>query len=542
MRSASASSDSTRRATERAPGHGERAAIGLLLLGIFAVACAPEPAAPPVPEAMVRRLTAFEYANTVRDVLGVEASLAREFPGDPPALGFDTVATSQPPSSLLVQIFQHSAESIADATLRSESARAALHVCTPAPADPSPCLRAIVESLLTRAWRRPPERAELERYLALIEPAELDAGLRLVIEAALLSPQFTFRWERDAGAPGESHWLDDHALAVRLSYFLWSSAPDDELLALAVVGRLQDASVLAEQVERMLADPRAAGFVDGFAGQWLHFRGLDDIFRDAHRYPRYDEAVRDSMREAMRRRFREFLVPGRDLRDLLLDTHAHVDAELAALYYLPDEVAVGEFTRIDLGPHKRRGLLTEPGLMTVLAYPFASAPTRRGRFVLEQLLCSPLPPPPPEAAAQPVSDASTARERLAHHRADPACAGCHAILDPIGLAFEHFDAVGAWRGSEHGELIDAAGELPTGERFADVRELAAIVADDPRFPRCVATHVLTYALGRPLVAEDQPVLSNIYKKFIAADRDLVALIVAVVQSDPFRARRAQEAP
>lgn len=510
-------------------------------LGLLACAPGPEPA-PPVPEAMVRRLTAFEYANTVRDVLGVEAALTREFPADPPALGFDTVAASQPPSALLVQIFQRSAESIAAATLGSESARAALRICTPDPADPAPCLRTIVEPLLTRAWRRPPSDGEIDRYLALVDPAELDAGLRLVIEAALLSPHFTFRWEHDAGAPGESRWLDDYALAARLSYFLWSSAPDDELLALAAVGELQREPVLAEQVERMLADPRSAGFVDGFAGQWLYFRGLDDIFRDAHRYPRYDDAVRESMREAMRRRFREFLVPGRDLRDLLLDTHAHVDAELAALYYLPDELAVDEFTRIDLGPHKRRGLLTEPGLMTVLAYPFASSPTRRGRFVLEQLLCSPLPPPPPEAAAQAESDASTARERLAQHRADPACAGCHAILDPIGLAFEHFDAVGAWRGSEHGELIDASGELPTGEPFSDVRELAEIVADDPRFPRCVATKVLTYALGRPLVADDQPVLEDIFKEFIAADRDLVALLVAVVQSAPFRVRRAQEAP
>ncbi|WAS94417.1 DUF1592 domain-containing protein [Nannocystis punicea] len=520
-----------------------RPATGLprALLGALALsACAPEPVAPPVPEAMVRRLTAFEYASTVRDVLGVEATLTREFPVDAPALGFDTVATGGPPSSLLVQIFQHSAESLADAALRSGSARAALLVCTPDPADPAPCLRTIVESLLTRAWRRPPSSAELDRYLALVDPAELDAGLRLVLEAALLSPHFTFRWERDLGAPGESHWLDDYALAARLSYFLWSSAPDDELLALAAVGRLQHEATLAEQVARMLADPRAAGFVDGFAGQWLYFRGLDDIFRDAHRYPRYDDAVRDSMREAMRRRFREFLVPGRDLRDLLLDSHAHVDAELAALYYLPDELGVDEFTRIDLEPHKRRGLLTEPGLMTVLAYPFASSPTRRGRFVLEQLLCSPLPPPPPEAAAQAESEASTARERLEQHRADPACAGCHAILDPIGLAFEHFDAIGAWRGSEHGELIDAAGQLPTGERFADVRELAPILAGDPRFTRCVATKVLTYALGRPLVTEDQPVLEDIHSQFVAAGRDLVALLVAVVQSDPFRIRRAQE--
>lgn len=514
-----------------------RALCGALALA----ACAPESPAPPVPEAMVRRLTAFEYAATVRDVLGVEASLAREFPADPPALGFDTVAAAQPPSPLLVQLFQHSAESIAAAALGSESARAALFVCDPQPADPA-CLRTIVDALLLRAWRRPPTDRELARYLALVDPADVEPGLRRVVEAALLSPNFTLRWERDGGAPGESHWLDDYALAARLSYFLWSSAPDDALLGLAAVGALQHPGTLADEVSRMLADPRADGFVDGFAGQWLYFRGLDDIFRDAHRYPQYDDDLRDSMRAAMRLRFREFLVPGRDLRDLLRDTHAHVDARLAALYRLDDGPVGDGFTRIDLAEHDRRGLLTEPGLMTVLAYPFASSPTRRGRFVLEQLLCSPLPPPPPDAAARAESDASTARERLEQHRADPACAGCHAVLDPIGLSFEHYDAVGAWRGSEHGELIDSAGELLTGERFDDVRDLALILADDPRFPRCVATKVLTYALGRELVADDGPVLEDIHSQFVAAGHDLVALLVAVVQSDPFRARRAQEAP
>jgi hypothetical protein len=160
--------------------------------------------------------------------------------------------------------------------------------------------------------------------------------------------------------------------------------------------------------------------------------------------------------------------------------------------------------------------------------------------VLEQLLCAPLPPPPPGAVFEASSDAPTARERLAAHRADPACAGCHATLDPIGLAFEHYDAIGAWRGSEHGELIDAAGELPTGESFADVRELAQLLADDPRFPRCVARQLMTYALGRELVPADDDTLDDVHARFVAADHDFVALVVALVQSDLFRARRGQE--
>lgn len=520
-----------------------RLALAGALLALAPTACEFAPAAPPappVPGAIVRRLTQFEYENTIRDVLGVEAALAREFPSDPPALGFDTVAAAQATSALLVQVYQRSAEAVADLALRDPTARAALLVCEPDTSSPDDaCLHTILDTLVTRAWRRPPTARERTRLLALYARGRgRDHGLRLVLEAVLLSPHFAFRWERDLAPPGESHWLDDHALAVRLSYFLWSSAPDDELLALAAAGALHDPDVLEQQVLRMLADPRSAGFIDGFAGQWLDIRGLHDIFRDAHRYPQFDEALRASMREALRRRFAEFLVPGRDFRELLTDTRAHVDARLAALYRLDD--APDDFTRLDLGPHKRRGLLTEPGLLAVLAYPFASAPTRRGRFVLERLLCAPLPPPPPGAADVVPADAPTARERLAVHRANPACAGCHATLDPIGLSFEHYDAIGAWRGSEHGELIDAAGELPTGETFADVRELAEIVADDPRFPRCVARNVMTYALGRELTPEDDDALDDVHTRFVEQGHDLVALLVAVAKSDPFRARRTQD--
>lgn len=514
------------------------------LAALVLAACGSEPLAPPVPEVLVRRLTAFEYQHTVGDVLGVAAPLAREFPSDPPALGFDTIAAVQSTSALLVQIYQFSAESVADATRRSPDARAALidaisinnNQCDP---DPAPCAREIIKKFITRAWRRPPTEPELDRYLGLLRGApDFDSGLRLVLEAALLSPHFTFRWERDLGPPGSSHWLDDYALAARLSYFLWSSAPDDALLSLAAAGALStDPDALERETARMLADPRAANFINSFAGQWLYFRGLDDIFRDAHRYPEYNYQLRDSMHEALRRRFAEFLKVGRDLRDLLRDPNAHVDAHLAPLYRID---APEQFARLDLTLYKRRGLLTEPGLLTVLAYPFNTSPTRRGRFVLEQLLCEPLPPPPPDAAAQPPSEAATARERLAQHRADPACAGCHAVLDPIGLAFENYDAIGAWRGSERGELIDAAGQLATGESFSDVRELAEVLADDPRFGRCVATKLLTYALGRELVVADADTLDQIHEQFVASDHDLVALIVAIVQSDPFRARRSQD--
>jgi hypothetical protein len=513
----------------------------VLAAALALTACEDRPV-PDIPEVAARRLTRGEYERTTRDLLGLDAALAREFPADHHALGFDTIAAVQTSSPLLVQLYRHSAEDLAAAAVTTPAARAALIHCTPDPADPRPCARAIVESFVTRAWRRPPTPAESERLLALFTLTDdFDAGVRLLVEAALLSPHFVFRWERAGSPPGSVHELDGYALAARLSYLLWSSTPDPPLMALAASDALADPDVVRAEVLRMLADPRSDGFIDGFGGQWLYFRGLDDVFRDAHRYPEFDDDLRASMAAAVRRRFAEFLVPGRDLRELLTGTEAHVDPLLADLYLI--DPPAGDFTRVDLGEHRRRGLLTEPALLTVLSHPFASSPARRGRFVLEQLLCTSPGAPPPSAFEQRTEGGgATARERAEQHRADPACAGCHAMLDPIGLSFEHYDAIGRWRGSESGELIDSAGELPTGERFADVRELAALLADDPRFSRCVVEKLLIYTLGRALEPADDPTLDSLHARFVDSGHDLVELLIAAVQSDPFRLRRAQEAP
>lgn len=501
-----------------------------------------DPDVPDIPEVAARRLTRGEYERTTRDLLGLDAALAREFPADHHALGFDTIAAVQTGSPLLVQLYQHSAEDLAAAAVADPAARAALVRCTPDPADPRPCAREVVDSFVTRAWRRPPTPAEAARLLSLFTPSDdFDAGVRLLVEAALLSPHFIFRWEHGDRPAGLVHELDAYALAARLSYLLWSSAPDPPLMALAAADALADPATLRAEVLRMLADPRADGFIDGFGGQWLYFRGLDDVFRDAHRYPEFDDDLRASMAAAIRRRFAEFMTPGRDLRELLTATAAHVDPLLADLYSM--DPPADEFTRVDLAEHRRRGLLTEPALLTVLSHPFASSPARRGRFVLEQLLCTSPGAPPPSAFEQRTeAGGATARERAEQHRADPLCAGCHATLDPIGLSFEHFDAIGRWRGSENGELIDSAGELPTGERFADVRELAAIIADDPRFSRCVVEKLLIYTLGRALEPADDPTLDSLHTRFVESNFDLVELLIAVVQSDPFRLRRAPEVP
>ena len=510
-------------------------------LALALAACDPSSDLGDPPPVALRRLTRFEYDATARDLVGQDLGLARDFPADAHAHGFDGIAEAQVLSPLQLQLYQLAAVDLAAAALAAPDLTGDLLAC--APHDPE-CRRAGLRPALAQIWRRPPTAPELDRYAALVDRA-LEAGaappeaLALALEAAFLSPHFLFRPERDPPGPG-AHSLAPHELAVRLSYFLWSSAPDDELRALADRGDLDDDAALAAQVRRMLADPRAARFIDAFFGQWLVFRGLDDVFRDAHRYPAFDEPLRAAMAAAIRGRIAPFLRGGRDLRDLLRDPVGLVDPHLAGIYRMPAPAAPG-LVPLDLRDRERRGVLTEPALLTVLAHPFATSPTRRGRFILESILCEPPAPPPADAAVSPPEAAApTARERLAQHRADPACAGCHAALDPLGLAFERYDAIGAWRGSEAGALIDPAGDLPGLGPFEGAPDLALRLADDPRVPRCVAQHLLTFALGRAPLPADAPVLDALVARLEESGYDLVELLVAVVQSDPFRRRTPQD--
>ncbi|MEZ4454062.1 MAG: DUF1592 domain-containing protein [Nannocystaceae bacterium] len=532
----------TRPERRRAGGRGLAArgrGLGLGLgLAAVALACAPEPAEAPTPVG-IRRLTRFEYDASIHDLFGVDVEVARDFPADAHAHGFDGIASAQALSPLQVELYLFAAEEVAGAVALGPAGAALLGECAAVPWDLSQCTGDRLAELLGRIWRRPPSAAELGRIRGLFELGVEEGGdpregLRLALEAALLSPHFLFRPERDPAGAG-AHPVDGYAYATRLAYFLWSAGPDDELLELAAADRLEDDAVIAAQVRRMVADPRSARLVDALFGQWLWFRGLGDVFRDGHRYPRFDEALRGSMDAAIRGRVAGLLARGGDLRDLLRDPIGLVDPRLAAIYRMDAPAGEG-LVAVDLGPQQRRGILTEPALMTVLAHPFATSPARRGRFVLEAILCEPPAPPPASAPAEPMSEAATARERFAQHRADPACAGCHATLDPIGLAFERYDAIGAFRGSEGGALIDPAGALPGLGAFADGAELAERLADDPRFLRCAIEKTMTYALGRAPDDGDAETLEAIEARVRARDEDVVELLIAVAQSRPFRER------
>lgn len=419
--------------------------------------------------------------------------------------------------------------------------------CDPALDGEEACLRQIIGEFVTRAWRRPLTPAEVDGLMSLYQVV-IDEGegfedaLRVILEAALISPHFLFRVELDPNPTSlEPHPINDYELASRLSYFLWSSMPDAELFALAKAGTLHEPQVLEQQVDRMLADPRSEALVHNFAGQWLYIRALDDLFKDTWTFPNFDDSLRASMRVEMQEFFRSFITEARPMTDLINGTSTVIDDRLAAIYGV--EPVGNGWVEIDLAGLPRRGLLTSPGLMTVLSHPVTTSPVKRGKWILDQLLCLPPAPPPPDIDIPPPDpDAGgTMREQLAKHREDPLCASCHEQMDPLGLAFEHYDAIGQFRTHDKGFLIDASGEVPTdGDAFEDAVELADLLAADDEFPACTVRKTLIYALGRGLTLDDLDYLDAIEAEFVLANMRFPDLIKLIVTSDPFLQRRGEE--
>jgi hypothetical protein len=421
-----------------------------------------------------------------------------------------------------------------------------LVTCDPGSIGDAACLEQIIEEFVTRAWRRPLTEGEVSALLglhqiALAEGQGFEDSLHMILTAALISPHFLFRVERDEDpASLTPHLLDDYELASRLSYFLWSSMPDAELFGLAAAGELQDPIVLEQQVDRMLADPKAEALIDNFAGQWLYIRALDNVFKDTTNFPEFTLEMRESMRVEMREFFNTFITEQRPLVELLTGTTTMVDDRLAALYGL-EPVGPG-WHEVVLDDVPRKGYLTTAGMMTVLSHPFTTSPVKRGKWVLDQILCLPPAPPPPDIEIPPPDPNSgeTIAEQLAAHRENPACAVCHDSIDPIGLAFENYDAIGRFRTLDQGQPIEPAGNLPTtDEPFADALELADLLGASPEFPACTVRKTFIYALGRGLSPADFPYLDEIELAHLESGQRLPALIKSIVTSDPFRMRRGE---
>jgi Protein of unknown function (DUF1592)/Protein of unknown function (DUF1588)/Protein of unknown function (DUF1587)/Protein of unknown function (DUF1595)/Protein of unknown function (DUF1585) len=496
----------------------------------------------------MHRLTNAEYDNTIRDLFyGLDVHPAAEFPADEVSLGFDNIADVQSVTPVLFELYDRAAEQTIALALAS-SVRDQILTCQPAPGAEAACADEILRAFGKRAWRRPLADPEVERLVALVQEAvvagnDFSQGIALGLQTLLVSPHFVFRVELDPNPHSlVPHALTDHELAARLSYFVWSTMPDDELTTRADAGTLNDPDVLAAQVRRMLQDERAEALVDDFAGQWLYLRNLGyDLAKDYTTFPEFDAELQASMRTEAEMFFRTFIHEGRSLQELLTAEDTFVDARLAEHYGLPAPQGQG-FQRVSLAGLPRRGLLTQPGLLSVLSHAAVTSPVKRGKWVLEQLMCIHPPPPPPgvEVPPLPPGEGGTMRDQLEQHRADPTCAACHQLMDPIGLGLEHYDAIGRYRELDSGQPIDASGTLPTGETFDDALGMVGLLASGDGFAACTARKTLTYALGRETVVSDEPYLDEIEADFQAADMTLEGLLVAVVTNDTFRTRRGEE--
>lgn len=412
------------------------------------------------------------------------------------------------------------------------------------PSTGAACVQNILSTFARKAWRRPIQTAELTRLTALVALAQSEGdgvqqGLELALSAVLLSPNFLFRVESDTSTTPRA--LDDYELAARLSYFLWGSMPDDQLSQLADTGTLK--SQLTAQVTRMLADPKSDALATQFAGSWLWSRAVPDANPDPTLFPTVNASLKAAMQEQTTATFRTFFREDRSALELLTGDDTFLNDALAMHYGLPLP-GTTTLTRVRNLPANRRGLLGHGGMLTLTSQPNRTSPVKRGKWVMSQLLCLEPPPPPANVEAfetQP-NPTGTLRQQFEAHRSKPECAGCHAMMDPIGFGLESYDAVGRFRTTDTGGFpIDSSGTLYDGRSFNGPTELAGVLAADPKLGECMAQQVFTYALGRAPVKTDRCTVKQMSDAFTQSGSKLPALITTLVTSDTFTHRRG-EAP
>lgn len=420
-------------------------------------------------------------------------------------------------------------------------------------ADEPRCARQILTTLARRAYRRPVSTAEVDDLLTFFNAGRdsggFDAGLELALVRLLVGPSFLFRTEFDppGAVPGVAYQVSDVELASRLSFFLWSSLPDDELLRIAEEGRLRAAGVLEQQVRRMLADPKADALVENFAGQWLYLRNVPHVLPDRQLFPDFDENLRQAFRHETELFFGSILREDRPALELLTANYTFVNERLARHYGIP-RVYGDRFRRVSLPDGARGGLLGHGSILTVRSYANRTSPVLRGVWILENILGAPPPPPPPNVPA--LKDTNNAghvlsmRERMVQHRRNPACAACHARMDPLGLPMEEFDAVGRTRTQgESKAQLDLSGALPDGTTFNGVAGLRqALVKHGGEFVATLTEKLMTYALGRGLEHYDAPAIRQVVRETASVEHRLPAVILGIVKSTPFQMRRAGPDP
>jgi hypothetical protein len=504
-----------------------------------------------VSPAPLRLLTRFEYDNTVRDLIGQDLRLAQGFPPENRVGIFENDSQSHVVSPLLVQKYLGASEDIADAAMTDQER---IVPCDPVEVGEAECGRAFVYHFGGRAFRRPLTDPEASIFVGLFEGAlerdGFDGAIKLVIQATLQSPQFLYRveaLEEDQPDAGEMQRVEGYEMASRLSYFIWSSMPDETLLDKAAQGQLTTRAQIEEQARRMIADGKATDTVKNFHRQWLSLESIGSLTKDQTEFEQYTNALKGDWVLSFEA-FLDHLFVGTEptVENLLTDPTVFLTPAMAEIHGV--ELAEDALVEPWLAPEgQRAGILTQPALMALLANPDQSSPIFRGIFVRERILCQEMPPPPANLEITPPDPApnATTRERFAEHTANAQCAGCHVLIDPIGFGFEKYDALGRWREFENGLGIDATGEMtnvgkdPVEGPFDGAVELSEKMVDSPLVKECIAEQWWTYANGRLPGGFDVCALDELRADFGQGEGDLRELMVSIVLSDPFLYRVTQ---
>jgi cytochrome c553 len=497
----------------------------------------------------IRRLNRTEYNNTIRDLVGVDFKPAKDFPADDVGYGFDNIGDIMFLPPLLMEKYLAAAEKIVDTAFQTPALKKRIMITAPSGRNKTAVARTILEQFGRRAFRRPVTAGELDRLVRFVDLAEkngdsFETGIQLALRAILVSPHFLFRIEldREPNNPKAIHAINEYELATRLSYFLWSSMPDEALFREAQKGTLR--KNLEAQVERMLKDAKARALTENFASQWLQTCNLDTVTPNPRQFPSFNNALRADMRRETELFFEAIVKENRSILDFLAADFTFLNERLARHYGIKG-VEGTHFRRVKLQGDQRGGVLTQASILTVTSNPTRTSPVKRGKWILENILGTPLAPPPPDVPeleeAKADGESGTLRQRMEKHRANPNCASCHERMDPLGFGFENYDAIGAWRTKEGNSAIDPSGTLPGGKTFKGPRELKVILKDRaPEFARCLAEKTLTYALGRGLEYYDRCTVDAVAAALAKKDYRFATLVIEVVKSDPFQKRRGKE--
>lgn len=488
------------------------------------------------------RLNRREYANTLHDLLGVEPSVADSLPLDAGKGGFDNNASALGITPELAERYLAIAEEAVPAAFVADPTR--FIACEPASeAFDDPCVQSTLVAFSERAWRRTLDddlRGELERLWtsAATSTEAFQDAVVLVFEGVLISPAFLYRGTLREAVADDVEPLDQFDVASRLSYFVWSTMPDDALLDRARTGGLADAAVLRDEVKRMLLDPRSSQFISAFTRQWLDIGGLHTKVFDPVQFPTVDGDLLARMQAESAALVEHVIRNGLPASELLTAQYSFLDGPLATHYGIPGPTG-DELVQTPTPPDQRRGMVTHAAVLAASAHPDRTSIPARGMWVMNNLLCLPPPPPPPadvdmSGFEDDDAEPTTQRERLEQHRVNPTCAGCHTTMDNLGFGLENFDAVGTWRDDENGIAVDSSGVLPDGRPFSSAMELADLLATDPLYTQCIAQNLLSYGLGRMPTIDDDCALERVLLDAGAADATIVDIVLEIVASETFR--------